>query len=627
MAMFNPMRVAGPIFEFELLTSSRRGRYYAIRSGYAFVLLLVIWQIDEFWVAEFGNMLTPTLAARFALTVFAAIAIGQEILVLLLTPAMVSGVITSEKQRKTLHYLMASCLGGFEIVFGKLFAKMLYIAVFLAVGLPISSLLVLLGGIDPLFVVLATVCTICTAFFLCSLSVFVSVYSKSTREALFVAYTLEVLWLVVPQVIRWGLSASLPELYEWLAPLNEWLLVSSPIGFISGILPWAGSPRGISEFYEMMGLQLGAGLLLAFVASLRLRSVFRAQSDAPKPALSKLLMARGSNRWVARPECGDHPMAWKEQFTSRKTRLMRIVGGLAFIGIAIPLGYYGAEGFLLALQESWNSPDPSWKGKNWSTHLARLKFGYFIAGTIPVMFTLGLIGVAGRAAASITSEHEGDTWTCLTATDLSPREVVLAKIAGALKPAFTIIVVMMVLAVLGSIVGSVHWLTLPLVTIDAVIFMTFAAVFGVCISMQLKSTWRAQFLTIALLFLLGMLGQTFLNLSRQYAPSVWPGFFPSDIARAIIEPDAIEYLRRGDYSWRDLRLGEIGGNDPWLVVFGVLSPLIYGSLACFLTVLAIRGYDRAAGRPRRSKREPLPLKTNQAELENRKARDFLTSNC
>ena len=68
--MFNPIRVAGPIFEFELLTTSRRGRYYAVRSGYACILLLIIWQIYEYWVVEFGVMMTPSLASRFALSIF-----------------------------------------------------------------------------------------------------------------------------------------------------------------------------------------------------------------------------------------------------------------------------------------------------------------------------------------------------------------------------------------------------------------------------------------------------------------------------------------------------------------------------------------------------------------------------
>ena len=63
--------------------------------------------------------------------------------------SVVAGVIADEKQRKTLHYLMASRLTSFEIVLGKLLARMLYVAVLLGVSLPVLSLLVLFGGIDP----------------------------------------------------------------------------------------------------------------------------------------------------------------------------------------------------------------------------------------------------------------------------------------------------------------------------------------------------------------------------------------------------------------------------------------------------------------------------------------------
>ena len=73
------------------------------------------------------------------------IAIGQEILVLVLTPPLVAGVIADEKQRKTLHYLMASRLSSAEIVLGKLLVRMLYVTVLLGVSLPVLSLLVLMG--------------------------------------------------------------------------------------------------------------------------------------------------------------------------------------------------------------------------------------------------------------------------------------------------------------------------------------------------------------------------------------------------------------------------------------------------------------------------------------------------
>jgi hypothetical protein len=40
--------------------------------------------------------------------------------------------------------------------------------------------------------------------------------------------------------------------------------------------------------------------------------------------------------------------------------------------------------------------------------------------------------VAGAAAASITSEHEEDTWVSLTTTDLTGQEIIFSKIFGAI---------------------------------------------------------------------------------------------------------------------------------------------------------------------------------------------------
>ena len=57
----------------------------------------------------------------------------------------------------------------------------------------------------------------------------------------------------------------------------------------------------------------------------------------------------------------------------------------------------------------------------------------FLHGVVPLLYVLGILGVAGSAAASITSEHEEDTWVSLTATDLTGREIVFAKLLGALK--------------------------------------------------------------------------------------------------------------------------------------------------------------------------------------------------
>ena len=85
---------------------------------------------------------------------------------------------------------------------GKLLVRMLYVGVLLGVSLPVLSLLVLLGGIDPRLVLLATAATLSTAWFLAALSIWVSTIARRPREALFVAFGLECLWLFSPLILR-----------------------------------------------------------------------------------------------------------------------------------------------------------------------------------------------------------------------------------------------------------------------------------------------------------------------------------------------------------------------------------------------------------------------------------------
>src|SRR2546425_65266 len=104
---------AGPVCHFELVRIARRGRSFTLRFVFGLVLLGIIavnyvgssgpggpwYRPGEFSIGEL---------ARFGRVLFGAIMAAQAALVLGLTPAIVADAIASERQRKTLHYLLAS---------------------------------------------------------------------------------------------------------------------------------------------------------------------------------------------------------------------------------------------------------------------------------------------------------------------------------------------------------------------------------------------------------------------------------------------------------------------------------------------------------------------------------------
>ncbi len=213
----------------------------------------------------------------FAFSAFCAITIGQEILVLLLTPALVAGVIADEKRRKTLHYLMASQLSSGEIVLGKLMVRMLYVTVLLGVSLPVLSLLVLMGGIDPRLVLLGCGATLSTGWFLAALSIWASTIARRVREAFFIAFGLECLWLFSPFVLRNLSTPAWPYFDQVVRWLSDWVGASSPFEVANQLFFSAMTSRGrgsrsdIEVVAWMMGLQTAFGFILALIASLQLR--------------------------------------------------------------------------------------------------------------------------------------------------------------------------------------------------------------------------------------------------------------------------------------------------------------------------------------------------------------------
>ncbi len=580
-----------------------------VRAFYAAVLFVILWGVFSVWTSETGTELPSRMVSWFAFSTFCGITIGQLILVLMLTPALVAGVIADEKQRKTLHYLLASRLTSPEIVLGKLLVRMLYVGVLLCVSLPVLSLLVLLGGVDPWLVLLSCGATLSTAWFLASLSIWVSTIARKVREAFFIAFGLEGLWLIAPLVLRTlshGAWPGFDRAADWLA---EWIGANNPAEvvfvLVYGVVGGGGSRSSDLELVAwMMGLQLASGLVLALLASWQLRAIFRRQ-DAGGSAtnvrgIRSLLASRRRWQFWRRPALGDRPMLWKELHTGGTRGLAQFISLLLTIIIGGFLAYYTVWWGMLAVAEFWDL------GRWYSTynslsHMHRTVFGTFLRFVVPLLYLFGILGVAGFAAASFTSEHEEDTWVSLTATDLTGREIVLAKLLGAMKRGRRFAELIVVLSLVGVIANSIDILSVPCLIIALGIYGWFAAALGVWISLHLRSTWRSQFLTMASLLLINVTGQGLLNALSvfRFAPQIWPGFTPAEIGKLLIDERYL--LELTTKPWRQyLSVSSMDNSALWDAIFSVISVLSYAALAAFLNWHSLRRFEYVAGRAQRA---------------------------
>jgi hypothetical protein len=230
---------------------------------------------------------------------------------------------------------------------------------------------------------------------------------------------------------------------------------------------------------------------------------------------------------------------------------------------------------------------------------------------------LGILSMAGRAAAGITSEHEEDTWVSLTTTDLSGGEIILGKLLGAMTRGRRFAELIVLLAATGVFAGSINVLSLPLLVVALVVFGWFATSLGLWMSLQLRRTWRAQFLAISSLLSINVAGQGLLNAASKfgYAPQIWPGFTVIEISKLLLDPSFVPRLASA--SWpRSFWISSVDDDLAWQTIFTGLSVAGYALGASLLTWHLRRRFEIVAGRPRRtSRRRPrCSAKAKAAEI-------------
>ena len=617
----------GPVFARELLTTARRRRYYAIRSLYGLVLLAIL--AGNYGDVGEGNLPADPGAIRLNLGRFTeamvrSLAVAQVAVVLVMTPALVAGAIADEKQRKTLHYLLTSHLTGGEIVLGKLAARLLLVGVLLAIGPPVIALLSLFGGVDPVFVAEAYAAAASTAFLVGALSILVSTLARSAREAVSLAYALEVAWLLLPAIYAEAPPGTWPEALDWLGRLNGWVYASSPVALTQAVAYSIRGP-GISQGFGMRvagmaGLQLAYGSLALLLATLALRRVHARQGG---PGRLTVWTTPRRLRLLARPACGDDPMGWKERHVALPGRLARLIAGPVAVAAGVVVGYLAIEeagpAFAMVLREGYG-PRPGF-GEFLATsplsevNHAQQRFHEFVAGATAALYGLWVVGLATASAGSVTTEREEDTWISLVATPLEGREILRAKMLGAPRRCRGLAILMLALWALGAAAGALHPIALLTAPAMLAILTWFFVALGTWASLRSRTTTRALALAMGGAFLFS---GGFLIIPRpailQTPATVASNTF-SLLMRALPSYRDVEILTHpGSLGGPDLEQGAIynpqaygrmrysafagpGGRE--LLAVCAIAPALYLAAAAWLTRSSLRAYDRLVDRPRR----------------------------
>jgi ABC-type transport system involved in multi-copper enzyme maturation permease subunit len=611
----------GPVFRAELVRTPRRRRYYSLRVIYGIVLIFLIWANYQGLEnrAEFrGGKPSIDDMSRFAETTFTWFASVQLGTILLLVPALFGGVIADEKQRKTMHYLMASRLSSAEIVLDKLAARLVHIGAFILLGLPVMSLLTLFGGVAWDYVAGAYLGTFSITFFAASFALLVSTFARRVRQGVVVAYVLIIAWLVVPPLADGVVEWLYPNVYQRFRPVSEWILNTGPLGlsilnsrsigrvFITSA---AGSsflvpsrPSFLELYCWMIGLQAGASVLFLLVAAWRLRPVFRRQEES-QPRRTWFATRARPSRWLNRPECGSDAMLWKERHFARTDVFTKLVllPATIILTVYVILGARFDETVVHSFSSVWRTGYAASTRETLELHDA-------LCATSPLYLALWMLAAAGAAASSVTVEREQDTWDSLTSTPLSGWQIVRGKSLGALWGLRGFGALVGVFWIVGLAAGAIHPIGLLLALIEVAILTWFVIALGMHASLNSKKTSRALTATIAVLIGLniGYLGVLY--------PIVMISGRTNELAKAptlvgctpvVASYSLLSYSQVAEIFDSSYHPGRPDGFDwraaGWRAAgYAAVVLLGYALAAMLLTRRSVRRFDRLIDRPRKA---------------------------
>ena len=582
--------ILGPVFQAELLRTARRRRYYLARFLYGIVLFFIVW---IGYASATAVSSTPTIdqAAEFAEYTFLRFAVFQLVATLLMIPALFGGTIADEKQRKTLHYLMASRLSSFEIIVDKLLGRAPHLAVLLALGLPVICLLGLFGGVPPEYVAVAYLTTFSTATMAVALTVLISTLARKVRQAVLIAYVFLLGWQIVPTVVyAIGLSPIFPVTSRWLRPINDWVGATTPMFVYVTTLMRMGGVGGLSNWLIeqitwMVGLQLGAAALLVWLAVWQLRPAFRRHEATPprrkwfERAMAKKPRKARPPRWYDRPECGADAMSWKERHFARTDILTKLVVLPATILVTVFLVFF------VVIDQDYRG---SGTADDRLVESIRIVSAWYVG--------IWLLAVAGSSASSVAIEREEDTWISLTSTPLTGWEILRGKALGATWAQRGFGAVPLGIWTIGLLTGTVHPLGFLASVLAFAVATAMVAAIGIHASIRASNTSKAMATAIGRLFVLYgypvfmVTGFTVGNNGFQSYQLIL-GLPPMLTVAPLMS------YREFSESWRlAMAFGfktPVGG----LGAAGLAVILIYTLIATVLTLRCVRLFDRWLDRP------------------------------
>ena len=396
--------------------AGRRHRDLLVRGGVLGALMLLV-----LFSLLGGDATMRDLAQRGA-QAFTLISYGQVLAICLVTPLFMAGAIGQESNPRTWEILLTTPLSSLQIVLGNLFGRVSFALSLLLATLPLCLAARVFGGVRGGSVLASLGVSACSAIFLGSVAVLLSVTRSAGKRGVFAFYAGTVLVLFATGAADLALSkpvvvGSDARHTTWLTPLNPFLALRSELDS-NAYRPWSLGPDEAGSLarawlgHPMSVMVVGsmlASLAMIAVATLRVRLV-GSRLEASTGALGRRL--RGVSRTGERPprRVWHNPVAWREASLRLSTPLARGARWIAFIaGLAAALVVLGLH-----------------RGGTLDTEQVRLALGALVMGEV----VLALLVAISASATAVSREREDGSLDILLTTPIQPGPYLVGKLRG-----------------------------------------------------------------------------------------------------------------------------------------------------------------------------------------------------
>ena len=464
--------IAGPIFGREALTLPRHVAHFAMRAGYVAILFVLAYTAGQ---ATFGWQTASSVGelSRFGSQLFQLFSLVQLALVLFFAPLFAAGRVAQEKDRQTLILLLMTDLRDRELVFGKLLASLLPVAVLVLVSAPVFFTIALWGGVSTAQILWALAISAATAFTAGSWGTLVAFWREKTFQTLAISVLGLVLFL---GVIEAAIAIAGPGPFEHaigiLNPFRGMLLVLDPLAAQPGL-----KYESVPAWPYVLAL-VSVGLLLNGITIGRLRIWNPSRQMAA--AVTSQEEARAAAERAVR-KIWDWPVLWREIRTRAYGRKV----------VLIKLAYLVM--FAFAASYAWNTLG--------SPEKVLGMIAPYGAAFVGVTF-ITLLLVNTQAVTSITTERDAKTLELLLVTDVTAREFIFGKLAGVMYNAKEILIPPLFaigyLTWLGVLSGEACFYLMT----GFLVLATFAAMLGVHFGLSWDSSRSAIANSLGTMFFL-----------------------------------------------------------------------------------------------------------------------------